>query len=113
MAMFPTNSTITGTLHVKADPNLFGEHYCARVSNTGEYVIHRTMPPPYLNIPNSIPPSYEEHAERIMAIHLPESKLHELVHLGISEIEQQRLRKENPELARLYHQYMMMLNLYK
>lgn len=92
---------------------VFSEHYNCRTQMTGEHVIHRTAHPMTLGVHNAIPPSYEETSEKIIAIHLPESKFHELVYRSNTDLEEQKLRNENPELEKLYHQYKMMVQLYK
>lgn len=108
---------ITGTVTMGYRDNKqlgnFTEHYNCRTQFTGEHIIHRTASPMTLGVHNAIPPSYEETSEKIVAVHLPESKFHELVHRSNSDLEEEKLRRCNPELDRLYHQYKMMVNLYK
>ena len=93
----------------------FNDYYNARVRETGEHVIHRSIDPASMFTPLSPDRmiEYNETSEKVIGIYMPESKYRELVYNSVDTIEDIEIRKRNPVVRELYEKYKMMLNLYK
>lgn len=93
----------------------FNDYYNARIKETGEHVIHRSMDPfsTYTTLSPDKMPEFTETSEKVIGVFLPQSKYMELVYNSVDTIEDIEIRKRNPVVRELYEKYKMMLNLYK